>query len=481
MKRTNFLIASLLAVASFAQAQQITGISVDQVHYDRSGDYMVVDMAFNLSNMQVDSRRAVLLTPRFVSPTDTLELPSIGVYGRQRYYYYLRNEVGTLSPDEQSSVKFSERPDTMSYHAVVPFREWMNGANLEYVRGLYGCCHDLILAESDPLGRYFELNPAIPEIVYIHPQGEGEKTESLEGSAFIDFPVDQTVIYPEYRNNVRELGKIQATIDSVRYDKDVTITQVWLKGYASPESPYSHNRDLAIGRTAALKEHINRLYRFGDGVVTTDYEPEDWAGLRRYVDQSNLEHRTEILAMIDASLEPDAKEAKIKQTYPSEYRFLLQNCYPALRHTDYRIDYRIRRFTNIEDLRRVLKSNPRHLDLNEFYLLSQACEPGSDEFNNVFETAVRMYPNDPVANVNAANAAMQRKDYVSAIRYLEKAGDTPQAIYARGALAFLQEDYIGSEAIMKQALAAGIPQAQDVLNEINLIKECKPQMYSKKR
>lgn len=92
-----------------------------------------------------------------------------------------------------------------------------------------------------------------------------------------------------------------------------------------------------------------------------------------------------------------------------------------------------------------------------------------------------MYPNDPVANLNAANAAMQRKDYVSAVRYLEKAGSEPQAVYARGALAFLQEDYAGAEAIMKEALAAGIPQAQDVLNEINLIKECKPQMYSKKR
>lgn len=479
MKRTSLFIISLLVTAVLAQAGVITGVSVDSVNYERNGDYMEVDMLFDLSKLNVSSNRAVLLTPMLASPNDTLALPSIGIYGRQRYYYYLRNGQSTLSADEQQSYRTGERPDTINYHTVVPYMAWMNGSSLQYSRSIYGCCHKLILCEMDSLGRYFELNPAIPEIVYVHPKGIGEKTDSLEGSAFIDFPVDQTIIYPEYRNNVRELGRIEATIDSVRNDKDVTITQVWLKGFASPESPYSHNRDLAIGRTAALKQHINRLYHFGDKMIVTDFEPEDWAGLRRYVENSNLEHRAEILEMIDSPMEPDAKEAKIKRTYPQEYKFLLQNCYPALRHTDYRIKYVVRHFTDINDLRRVMRTNPRRLDLNEFYLLAQACEPGSDEFNDVFETAVRMYPNDPAANMNAANAAMQRKDYKLAARYLDKAGDSPEAVYARGALEFLEGNYRQAEEIMKQALAAGVPQAQDVLNEIKQIKEFKPKKYYK--
>lgn len=478
MKRTALFIISLSVISLLAHARVITGVSVDSVSYDRNGDYMEVDMLFDLSKLDVSSNRAVLLTPMLASQTDTLSLPSIGIYGRQRYYYYLRNGQSTLSPDEKSSYRSGERPATLPYHAVVPYEQWMNRSGLLYSRSLYGCCHKLILCETDSLGRYFEINPSIPEIVYIHPKGIGEKTDSLEGSAFIDFPVDQTVIYPEYRNNVRELGRIEATIDTVRNDRDVTITQVWLKGYASPESPYSHNRDLAIGRTAALKQHINRLYSFGD-LITTDYEPEDWAGLRRYVEKSNLEHRAEILELIDSPMEPDAKEAKIKRTYPQEYKFLLQNCYPALRHTDYRIKYVVRHFTDIDDLRRVMRTNPRRLDLNEFYLLAQACQPGSDEFNDVFETAVRMYPDDPAANINAANAAMQRKDYALAARYLAKAGDSPEATYARGALAFLQGDYRQAETLMTAAHKAGVPQAQSVLDEINMIKEYKPNKFNK--
>lgn len=479
MKKINILLTSLMAgAASCAMAQRIAPVEIDSISFNRHGEYMVVDMTLDLSRTDVKSTRALLLTPSIVSGADSLALPAVGVYGRQRYYYSLRNDSPVSGADE-TMFRVSERPDSFAYHAMVPYAEWMNGSDLRFTRGIYGCVNCLIDQKTDLLTDYFHINPAIPEIVYIHPKGKDEKVDSLEGSAFIDFPVDQTVIYPDYRNNVRELGKIQASIDSVRADKDVTITEVWLKGFASPESPYSHNTDLAIGRTAALKKHIGQLYHFPDGIITTDYEPEDWAGLRRFVTESNIDHRDEILALIDSDMEPDAKEARIKRLYPQEYKFMLQNFYPALRHTDYRINYRIRRFTDINEIRRVMQTNPSRLDLNEFYLLAQACEPGSDEFNDVFETAARMYPTDPVANINAANSALQRKDYTTAEHYLAKAGDTPQAVYTRGALAFLKGDYAASEQLMRQAEGMGITQAADVISEIRRIQAHTPKKTNK--
>lgn len=303
--------------------------------------------------------------------------------------------------------------------------------------------------------------------MYVQPAAERVKHRSLEGSAFIDFPVDKTVIYPDYRRNTVELGKIQATIDSVRNDRDVTITQVWLKGYASPESPYAHNTELAIGRTEALKKYIQQLYKFEEGIISTDYEPEDWAGLRRYVEQTNLDHKAEILALIDRDMDPDAKEWKIKSTYPEEYRFLLQNCYPALRHTDYRIAYNIRSYSDAEEIARIMRKQPQKLSLNEFYLVAQQYEPGTDEFTDVFETAVRMYPSDETANLNAANAAMRRGDLDGAERYLAKAGDTPEAVYARGALAIRRKDYDTARRYLAEAETLGVEQAAVTLKELD--------------
>lgn len=342
----------------------------------------------------------------------------------------------------------------------------MNGATLRLSRRDYGCCNTMLAAQQGLLGHFEEPVPYTPRPVYVRPTAEAVKSRSLSGSAFIDFPVNKTVIYHDYRRNTAELGRIEATIDSVRNDRDVTITSVWLKGYASPESPWTHNRMLAIGRTEALKKHIGQLYRFDEGVIETDYEPEDWAGLRSYVERSNLTHRAEILALIDSSLEPDAKEAKIKRSYPEEYDFLLKNCYPALRHTDYRITYTIRTFSDAQEIRHIMLTQPQKLSLNEFYLAAQACSPGSDEFNEIFETAVRMYPEDTAANLNAANTAMQKGDLKNAEHYLRKAGESPEALYARGAYAMLTEEYETAAGYLQEAEKAGIREAGEALEQL---------------
>lgn len=241
--------------------------------------------------------------------------------------------------------------------------------------------------------------------------------------------------------------------------------------------PYSHNTDLAIGRTAALKKYLNQLYNFKGDIISTDYEPEDWEGLRRFVERSNIDHKSEILALIDSDMEPDPKEALIKKRYPEEYRFMLQTYYPALRHTEYRVTYEINRTDDINKIRETMRTKPSRLTLREFLLLGNACQPGSDEFNEVFETAVRMYPDNETANINAANAALQRGDYTTAEQYLSRAGNSPEAIYARGSLAFIQGDYDRAEQLMQDA--SSIPASRATLDEIARIRANKQQKVTK--
>lgn len=470
MKKTFYIILALLGMGTMAEAQTskqtiVNGVSVNGFKMERNSGYIAVDMTLDLSDLEVDGNRAVLLTPRLVNKNNSIDLPSVGIYGRQRYYFYVRNGESMLSGKDEQSYMASKKNGQIIYNKILPYEEWMNGAILSLHRSDYGCCNILLAEQDGLLGRHVEA--FFPTLVYVRPEAEKVKSRSLEGSAYIDFPVDKIVIYPEYRRNTAELGKIQATIDSVRNDRDVTITSVWLKGYASPESPYAHNTELAIGRTAALKKYIQQLFKFEDGIISTDYEPEDWAGLRRYVEQSNLDHRMEILSLIDSDMNPDAKEWEIKSTYPEEYRFLLQNCYPALRHTDYRIAYDIRCYSNVDEIRRVMQSQPQKLSLNEFYLVAQEYESGTDEFTDVFETAVRMYPADETANLNAANAAMRRGDLSGAERYLAKSGNSAEAVYARGALAIRKGDLETARRYLSEAKILGMEQAATTLEELD--------------
>lgn len=471
MKRTIFILATLLGIGNVLKTvaqntKDITlGVSIKSFNINREGKYLTVKMNLDLNKLDVDANRAVLLTPRLVNGTDSLDLPAVGIYGRRRYYYYVRNGIGSISGESETIYRASSKPDSVAYNNLAEYEKWMDGATLKFHRSDWGCCHEIVAEYEGILGRHREA--FFPELIFVQPKAEIMKSRSLSGSAYIDFPVDQTVIYPDYRRNTTELGKIQATIDSVRNDKDVTITSVWLKGFASPESPYKHNTELAIGRTAALKKHIGQLYHFADSIIQTDYEPEDWAGLRRHVEQSNINYRTEILALIDSDMEPDAKEAKIKRTYPDEYRFMLQNFYPALRHTDYRIDYNIRKFNKVEEIKRIMAEQPQKLSLNEFYLVAGKYEPGTDEFTDVFETAVRMFPNDEIANLNAANAAIRRDDFATARRYLDKAGDSAEAVYARGALAIREKDYDTARRYLGKAKEMGLEKATLTLKELD--------------
>ena len=473
MKRA--IIAAVLSIAGLGAAQAgmpPRDVKFDSVRVERNGNYMALGVIFGLQDLEVSTDQCVLLTPQLANGEEQLTLPAVAIYGRHRYYHYLREEGDAmLSGRDETTIRAKQMPAEVAWEQVVPYQPWMDGATFSVERCDYGCGRTLLAQERFPVGGYLE--PEVeeeffPTLVYAQPVARREKRRTLEGRSYIDFPVDQTVIYPDYRRNAVELAKIRATIDTVRNDPDATIDTVWLKGFASPESPYSHNTELAIGRTQALKRYIESMYDFSRIALLTDYEPEDWEGLRAAVAASTLEHRDAILAMIDRTdLKPDPKEWLIKSTYPADYKYMLQNFYPALRHTDYRVSYVVREYSDPAEILRIMHEQPRKLDLNEFYVAASTLEPGSDAFTEVFETAVRIYPDDEAANLNAANAALRRDDFAAAERYLAKAGSGADALYARAALAIRRKEYDQARSWLRQALAAGSEQAAVTLDELN--------------
>lgn len=471
MRRFLYILIGVAAFASSSAYGQkvaggVPGVSVDNLRMSRSGDMVTVSMDIDMSQLDVESNRAVILTPYVAAQGDSVELPSVGVYGRGRYYHYLRaNGEGMITGSSETVIRASKKPDVQAYRATVEYEPWMEGASLSLHRQDYGCCGDVLAEDGMPLLADFR-SVYKPVYVYVQPKAEPVKARALTGSAYVNFPVNRTEIRPSYMDNVRELGKITGTIDSVKADADITVKALSIKGYASPEGSYAGNERLAKGRTEALKDYVSKLYKFDDGFIKTSYEPENWEGLRRYVEQSNLDSREAILKIMDSGLKPDAKEWKIKSTYPADYRFLLDNCYPSLRRSDYRVEYEIKNYSNPEEIKRVMAERPQKLSLAEFYIAAQSMQPGSREFDDAFETAVRMYPDDETANLNAANSAMKRGDMEGASRYLDKAGQSPEAVYARGVYAGLQGDYDKARRLFSEAQAAGLPQAADEIRRI---------------
>lgn len=479
MKRIATIIIMLAATAAaHAQETKLAGMKAENVSYEKNGDYMAVTMDVLTSDINIKHDRAFVITPFVTKEDSTVILQSVGLYSYNRWHYYKRNgETMITGPDETSYMK-KETPEVVSYEAVFPYQPWMDGSELHVKVSEYGCCSKVLASDSAALIGYE--GPYMPELVYIHPTAELEKVRFLSGTAYIGFPVNETVIYPYFQDNVAELGKIRATIDSVRNDSDVTIKAIAIKGFASPESPYDNNARLAAGRTEAVKQYVNDLYHFAPDFIQTSYEPEDWAGLREKVAESNLPHKAEIIELIDSDREPDNKEWKIKSTYRDEYRYMLDNFYPYLRHSDYYVEYVVRGYNDPAEIGEVMKTRPQNLSLEEFYAYAKTLEPGSPEFIEVFETAVRMYPEDAGANLNAANAALARGDMERAARYLEKAGTSPESVYANGVFEFMNGNVGQASEHFTEAVGMGVTEAQVQVDKISAIKEMEEKYKSDK-
>ena len=114
MKRSILITAILLGCVSVTNAQSIVdGVSVDGFKTERNGQYIAVGMNLNLSDLDVDGNRAVLLTPRLVNGKDSLDLPSVGIYGRRRYYFYVRNGESMLTGKDEKSYRASQNRITL--------------------------------------------------------------------------------------------------------------------------------------------------------------------------------------------------------------------------------------------------------------------------------------------------------------------------------------------------------------------------------
>lgn len=403
-------------------------IKVSDVVTTNKNNFMTVAMKLNLDSLKLPSNSQLIYTPMVTTKdSDLLKLPEIVINGRRQQIMYERGVGKKNFSDKALVVKRNNgKAQTVDYQAVVPvdskkFRYF----NFNMHEDLCGC------GELQDGNDVFVEKRTKPNAVYICPAVEGVKIRHLDKRAYIDFPVDRIELHADYRRNPAQLDSIISTINALKNDKNLEVSTINIHGYASPESPYSHNDYLAKNRAKTLTDYVRRMVKLPSEVFTVSSTPEDWEGLREYIKDSNLEHKDEIYAIAnDEKLDPDVREAKIKKLYPDEYRFMLATWYPALRHSDYHITYKVKPF-DVAEAKEVLKTKPQQLSLNEMFMVAQTYEPGSKEFNEVMETAVRMFPDDPTANLNAAITRLNNDDADAAKPYLDKAGDSEAAQVAK--------------------------------------------------
>lgn len=451
-------------------------IVVRPIRLEQLGESIYVEMDFDMTDVKVQTAASVELIPRLVSPTDTLELPRVSLKGRNEYLAYERmlSLLGTARRGDYPEPYRVERSTkqatwTIPYRYTLPYESWMADARLEVQRDECGC-GELAWMTTDPvIDRVAHDIPyvVVPHLAFVQPVPEPIKNREKQVEAFLDFEVNKTVIRPEYMNNPGELAKIRAMIDELQNDATITINRLDIIGYASPEGTLEGNKRLSEGRAMALRNYLAGRYAFPPSIYQVVFGGENWEGLRKALATLDMAHKDEVENVVNYYEGQDRKN-RLKQLAGGQpYRYLLSTVYPGLRVAICRVEYNIRNF-DVDEAKEVIKSRPQNLSLNEMYLVANTYPSGSQEFIDVFETAVRMFPEDDTANLNAAVSSLMRGDAVAGERYLNRVKSSGLAEYqnAAGVLALLKGDYESAEKHLKAAASAGLETAGKNLEEL---------------
>lgn len=336
-----FLTLTFLLAASVTVMQAQTA---KNVLLEKDGTMIHVKMDLDLKSARPRANETVVVVPQLRNGNNVKDLQPLGLYSHNQWYNYARTGKNASGVDTER--KYHGRiPAQAEYETRVPFENWMQGASLYLQKYVQGCCGEdktrLISQRLATLTKEDDITPV--EIIVKETRDtlvvEVPVVKTLSGRAFIDFQVNASEVDPNYHSNMRELGFLRASIDSVIHVPGARIRKIVIKGYASPEGPYKANQALALARTHAVKDYVAKAYGLSDELFELDCEPENWEGLREYVANSSLPGKDKMLEIMDSNREPDVKEWLLKTQHAAVWEILRAECLPFLRRTDYTIEY----------------------------------------------------------------------------------------------------------------------------------------------
>ena len=469
------LLISVALVTLGLQAQQLApGVNYSNLKIDRNDATGKVDVSFlvNIDRNAVKNNYAMTITP-VLQGSQSVTMPDIIIQGKRFTIAEQRRQMSNIPTVLPSGATVHNNGESFTYRTSVPYGDWMDGIEFMAMRVSRGCC-DQTMPEYSTLAQNLSLIPPppyVPQLVasFVMPEAEAIKIRAEEGSAYLDFEVGKSVLLPAYRNNGSELQKIYNLINDLKSDQYATMTGITIKGYASPEGSFSSNLTLSENRAVALKNHLRANQGFADNFFNARGYGEDWRRLDSLVNISNLPDKYALLEVIRSSDAPDSKDAKmIAISGGAPYRQMLAEVYPSLRRSDYQLHYTVTPFT-VEQGKEVFKSRPQNLSLNEIFLIAQEYRVGSEQFNNLFETAARIFRDSDVANLNAAATVLGRGDTAEAARLMARIKVKEGAAYNNnmGVLNFMQGDRDAAMRYFERARAAGDSQATRNIAELN--------------
>lgn len=427
--------AWMLAAAPMAvlgQTRYLESLTLENSKVEKVGRSVRVNAGIRLDAVELNRQQTLRLVPVLVSAdgTEQMELKPVVLEGKVRKKVTERKiALGTIS-EEEGLVRIKRqngKPQTVDYTTEVPFNRWMVNGRLElraYVTGCAECSEgDEVLAAGGILPYR---DPVLAVSPFIQPQEEEIKRRAEVKMARLEYPVNGYNVLPNFRKNRAELDSVQHSLETVKQNLNLTVTGVYVTGYASPEGSMPYNLRLSQQRAETFAAYVQKQNpELKKDLWHVDWKGEDWDGFVAQVAQAEgWSARAKVQeAISQCGDNRDACEWKIRQQLSKDdYRYLIDELYAPLRRNEYRIEYTVRGF-DLEEAKEMLKTRPDLLSVAEIQRVADSYGRNSDGYRKALDVAVRTYPDNLAARNNAALAAVETEHYAEAIALLKDARD----------------------------------------------------------
>lgn len=436
---------------------------------------LLVSMDIDASRLALSSNDLLTVTPVVTdnSGANRIELPSVILTGATRHKALQRAiELGNPLPYQGNPYASYRRANgtqqVVPYKHALTLEPWMKEASLNLLTSLSGCANCYKASdEIELIGKVIK-EPYRPQyqLTYIAPLVEPVKARADEYSAQLNFIVAKHDIVRGLGDNARILDEADKINREVMGNKDLTITNFEFTGWASPEGRQQSNQALSERRANSFANYLISRHGLDRRRIRIAGRGEDWSGVRNLVEMSSLADKGAVLRIIDGVADLDARDAQLRKlSGGSTYQTLLRDMYPQVRRTIYKIAYNVRAF-DVEEAKQIIRTNPKLLSLNEMYLVAQTYDPCSKEFKEVFDIAARLYPDEPIAIINASAADIEGGNYQAAIDRLKKLRNNPNATNNMGVAYARMGNTEKAKELFSQAATAGSTQAKHNLSEL---------------
>ena len=351
MKTIKHIILLLVATStSCIQAQQ-SKVTFESVNIERVQDKAYISFSVNAPKEAVKSNYCLIVNPELTNldGSNSRLLTPIYISGKKWMKQFNQQQRLSKKSNRQFLSNVVSTNQNILYRDTVAYENWMKSINLVLHMEKDGCCdveniENLLAATvtlvepQQPMVAQTNYLPSIttqsiPKYPFL--REVGKEDSGMERNTSVRFRVVKTEIDTEYSNNAESLRQIDEAIAIINSDPRTRLEKITIAGFASPEGHRNQNIELSRGRAEALKNYINKQMNVPASQIEIFANGEDWVRLTELVQQSDMNHKEQVLDILKNTPEKDRNNRLRALNGGVPYQSLLNVFYPKLRDACY--------------------------------------------------------------------------------------------------------------------------------------------------